>query len=250
MAQHPHPGMQKFDGLIIDPDIESRMRLKQVCASLVNFGKVYPLQSATEGIAKLGVERHCDVIFVSSKLGQDNVSTFIKDAKATQAGQDTAYILIVANKDSGSALIAQSVMMGADGVLTEPYSVDILVEITQLSARVRKERSTAREMAALKILLADMVQQIDLIAFSKSCEYEVGTSFKHLKQACAVLAGLEAESLTKYYELAIEAFGAAPVPVHLQQRKKYGGASNRIKKRMADKLATEVQKVASTPPKP
>lgn len=249
MSQSSSNSIQKFDGLIIDPELDARMRLKQVCSSLVNFGKVYPVGSFTECLGKLKSEQHTDVVFVSARLGQANISDFIKDAKATQQGQDSAYILVIPSKDSASAMVAQSVMMGADGLLFEPYSVDQLVEITNLSARVRRERSAAREEVALRFLINDIIQQIDLIAYSRSCGYETGTAMRTFKQACTVLASLEPDSLKLYYRLVPDIFETAPVPANLFQRKKYGGASSRVKRRMAEKLAGEVEKVAQTPPK-
>lgn len=242
--------LQKFDGIIIEPEMDARMRLKQVCASVVNFGKVLPLGSFAECLSKLSGDTPADVVFVSARLGQNNISAFIRDAKATTNGQDSAYILVIPSKDSNGAIVAQSVMMGADGLIFEPYSVDQLVEITNLSARVRKERSTAREEAALKFLITDIIHQIDLIAYSKTCGYEIGTPMRAFKQACTVLGTLEAESIQNYYRIVTDLFEAAPVAANLYQRKKYGGASSRVKRKMAEKLAGEVEKVAPTTPAP
>jgi DNA-binding NarL/FixJ family response regulator len=242
-------GYIKYDAIIIDTEMATRMRLKQVCGSVVNFGKVHPLGSILEGHAKLKSESNIDVIFLSHHLSQEVVAKFIKDAKATPSGQDSAYILMLKSKDQESSTIAQSMMIGADGVLFEPYSVDSLVEITLLSAKVRKERANAREEAALKFLLSDIMQQIDMIAYSKSCGYETGAAFKHFKQVCSLLHTLEGESLVIYNRLVVDLFENAPVPAALMQRKKYGGASSRVKKRIGEKLASEVEKLGQTPPK-
>ena len=245
-----HNTLQKYDAIIIDTDMDTRMRLKQVCSSVVNFGKVTPMGSFNEALSRLRGDQRVDVVFVTSRLGQDMIAGFIKDGKASPQGLDSAYILVLPTKSSDGGTIAQSVMMGADGVLFEPYSVDQLVEITVLSARVRKERASAREEAALKFLLADMISQIDLIAYSKSCGYETGQSIRHFKQVCSVLDTLEGESLQRYYSLVVDAFENAPIPQNLAARKKYGGASSRVKKRMAEKLAAEVEQLGSTHQKP
>lgn len=244
----PHNTLMKFDAYIVDNDMSTRMRLKQVCASVVNFGKVHQLSTLPEATGKLKSESNIDVVFISHHFPQDQVAQFIKDCKAISAGQDTAYILVLKGNENASSLIAQSMMIGADGVLFEPYSVDQLVEITLLSAKVRKERASAREEAALKFLIHDMMQQVDMIAYSKSCGYEVGASLRHFRQACDVLKSLEPESLQTYFRIVVDLFEVAPLPAALLQRKKYGGASSRVKKKMADKIAAEVEKIGGEKP--
>jgi response regulator RpfG family c-di-GMP phosphodiesterase len=243
-----HNTLQKFDAILIDPDMSTRMRLKQVCSSVVNFGKVHPLGTLNEANQKLKTEGSIDVIFLSHHFDQESIGGFIKECKTLPSGQDSAYILVLKNNESQSSSIATSMMIGADGVLFEPYSVEQLVEITLLSAKVRKERSQAREEAALKFLINDMMQQVDILAYSRSCGYETGPAFKHFKQVCGVLNTLEPESLVTYHRLVVDMFENAPLPAALYQRKKYGGASNRIKKRMAEKIAAEVEKIGSDKP--
>ena len=63
-----------------------------------------------------------------------------------------------------------------------------------------------------------------------------------------MLNTLEPESLVTYHRLVVDMFENAPLPAALYQRKKYGGASNRIKKRMAEKIAAEVEKIGSDKP--
>src|SRR5690606_25750258 len=137
-------------------------------------------------------------------------------------------------KDQESTTVTQNVLIGADGMLFEPYSVDQLVEITELAARVKRERSQERERAALKFLLNDIMHQIDLIAYLKSNGYDVGRGQRKFKQMCAVLDSLEESSREVYFDLAVQMFADAPFPRHIYQ-KSYAGASSRVKKKMETK---------------
>jgi len=241
------PPVLRFEAVIIDPEMATRMRLKQMCASVVNFGKVTPTGTFNEGLQKCNGDQRIDVVFMANRLGQEGVADFVKQAKASTHGQDAAYILVLSANNSDGGTIAQSMMIGADGVLFEPFSVDQLVEITGLAARVRKERSGAREEAALRFLLQDIMTQINLIAFSKSCGFETGTAVKHFKQVCSVLSTLEGESIERYNRLCVDMFEEAPMPKELLARKKYGGSSSRVKKKMAEKINAEVEKLGSQP---
>lgn len=246
MSNHSQ-GTTRYEALIVDPDMAIRMRLKQMCSSVVNFGRVQPVATFQEAMQRLNSDQRTDVIFLASRLDQSGVASFIKEGKATAQGQDCAYILVLQTNSSDGATVAQSMMIGADGVLFEPFSVEQLVEITVLAAKVKKERAAAREEAAIKFLLSDIMNQINLICFSKSAGYETGQAIKHFKQVCSVLQTMEGESLERYYRLCVDTFEAAPVPQDIMGRKKYGGASSRVKKRMADKVTAEIEKLGSAP---
>lgn len=241
--------LEKYDAIIVNPDMSARMRLKQVCASVINFGRIIPVGSVHETMQRLRDENEqpVQVIFIAHQVGHEATVAFIKDAKTTKNGQDAAFILVLPTKDQASSDVAQAMMIGADGVLFEPYSVDILVEITLISARVRKDRWVGREEAAYKLLLNDLMQQLDMLAFSKSAKYELGPALKLFRQAAGVLQSLEKDSLDIYHRIAIDAFENAPIPQALLQKKKYIGASNRVRKLMSDRMTNEIGKIA--PPK-
>lgn len=241
------PAFQKYDALLIDPDIGSRMRLKQATTAVTNFGKVGQVSSLKEGLDRLRVGERCDVFFLSHKFTTDEITSFVKNAKGTAQGQDGAYIVILGGKDQSSSTVAASVMSGFDGFLFEPYSVENLLEITQIAARVRKERSRAREEAALRLLITDMMNQIDLIAYLKQTQGEGGRAMKKLRETCAMLKSLSPESFELYRSLAMDLFEQAPLPKKVFQRKAYSGASSRVKRKMEDKLLAELEKEPVAP---
>ena len=233
---------QKYDAILIDPDIGSRMRLKQATTAVTNFGKVGQVGSLREGFERMRAGERCDVVFVSHKFDLADLTSFVKNAKAIPQGQDSAYIVVLGGKDQDSSTVAASVMSGFDGFLFEPYSVDNLKEMTEIAARVRKERARAREEAALKLLITDIMNQIDLVAYLKQMQSESGRAAKKLRESCAVLKTLSPESFELYRSLAVDLFEQAPLPKKVFQRKQYSGASSRVKKKMEDKLIAELEK--------
>lgn len=241
MAVNPH----KFDAILVDPDLNSRMRLKQATTAVPQFGVVQQTSTITEALSRMGSGDKCDVIFLSARLEQAEITSFIKKAKETKAGQDTAYVLVLKSGADG-ATIAQNVIGGADGMLFEPYSVDYLYEITNLAARVKKERSDFREKAAIQMLVQDLILQVDQLAYLKSCSMDTTRAFKRLKESCDFVRGLSPESVQSYYDLAVDSFQAAPIPAQVSKYKKYGGASDRIKKRMEKKVVAELENKGKT----
>ncbi len=232
---------KKYDAIIIDPDLDSRMRLKQACSSMYNFGKVFQLNSLEEAIGKAKGSDIIDVIFISYRFEEAKVSAFIKQAKETKGAQDAAFILVLKTKDQDTSTVAKNVMVGADGFLFEPYSVDYLLEITRLSSKVKAERSVNRERAAINMVIQDVIGAIDQLSYIRQCKVDPGSSLKRLRELCNVFNTLDEEKIKVYYEAAIKCFEEAPMPTNVFQTKRYGGVSNRIKRKMEEKILAEVQ---------
>lgn len=230
----------KYDGLLVDPDLNSRMRLKQATSAVPAFGTVTQVGTTNEALSRLQNLDRCDVIFVSYRFDQSEINSFIQQAKALKGGQDAAYVLVLQTAKGDSATIAQSVLGGADGMLFEPYSVEFLYEITNLAAKVKKERSSAREKAAISVIVNDLTNQVDQAAYLKSCNMDTSRVLKKIREACTFLAGLSPETMQTYYELAVKTFENARIPTQISKYKKYGGVSDRIKKRMEKKVAAEL----------
>jgi DNA-binding response OmpR family regulator len=232
----------KFNCIIIDPDMTGRMRLKQATSPVNEFGSVTPLSNINEANSYLAGDKPTDVVFLSARLPQEHLSPFIQSAKALKSGQDAAYVIVTKSASDGAKGIAEIMMLGGDGMLCEPYSVDSLLEITLLSARVRKERSDQREKAAIGMIIKDVINQLDMVACLKANGCELGLSIKKLRDLSAMIHAMSPESRTTYFDVMLQAFIDAPLPPKALGVKKYGGVSSRIKKKMDQKMAEDIQK--------
>ena len=222
------------------------MRLKQAMAFVADFGTVYLLGAFNEALQKLANDEQIDVVFVTGRLPQEEVQGFIASAKTTKQGQDSAYVLVMKNAQQGNATVTQSLMIGADGLLFEPYSVDNLVDITRLSAKVRKERSDTRLKMAISLMLNDIESQLDLLSFLKASGCEPGGSVKALRDMGTQLKTLTPEGHQMFYDLILTKWPDLPVPKRAFKTKVYKGASSRIKSRMEKKMKSELA-TAQTP---
>lgn len=236
--------MNKYNCIILDPEMASRMKLKQATTQVTDFGKVTPVGAFNEAnnILSSG-EMMIDVIFVSARFENELITNFITQAKLTKAGQDTAYIMVMNALPQGGASLAQNMMMGGDSILCEPYSVDSMLEITRIAAKVKKERADSREKIAINLLIGDMCNQIDLIACLKSSGCEPGTSIKKFREICASLKNITPEKVSFYYDTLISRLMDAKAPPKaLGGGRNYSGVSSRVKKRMESKLIAAMDK--------
>jgi len=234
--------LRKYNALILDNDAASRNRLKSVCGSVINFGKIVTSSTVQHSLKELSTaESRTDVIFVSHHIDHDSTVQFIKDCKSSVEGEDATYIMVLPTSEGAKTQMANAMMIGADGVLFEPYSVDVLIEITELSDKIRRERGQSREESAIRLLLKDIVKQVDALAFLKSSGNDVGPVVKHFKASCSTLRTLEPATLDLYFQLAIEAFEKAPVMSVFMKTVRYEGVSQRVRKRLAEIVKSRVQ---------
>ncbi|WKZ57948.1 MAG: hypothetical protein QY326_04585 [Bdellovibrionota bacterium] len=231
----------KFSLLHLDPDASGRIRFKESTIPVQQFGELHQAPSLEDIKFKFQDGLKVDLVFISYRYPEEQVRQFIKEVTQTKHGQECVFIQIVKPNDDGSTL-ATNMLAGADGVLLEPFSVDALTAIVDLSVKVKKEKAEARERAAITFILNDIINQVDRVAFLKSLNMDVGRTMIQLRHLCEVLHRLEGDSLKLYYELAIQAFESAPLPTNLTSKvKRYSGASSRVKKAMEEKLRKEIE---------
>ena len=233
--------LERFNALIIDNDLDARMRLRQATTAVSDFREVHQVSTLREGMTMLERFEHCDVVFISDVFPSDQAGHFIEKSKQEKHSQDAAFIQVLKRQKDGANELAQQMMQGFDGFLFEPYSVNQLVEITKLAAVVKKERSETRAKTALSLMLGDVTSQLDIVAMLKSMGSDVGRAMKRLTELGQALKSVGSSCLGLYHELAVKVFGEAKPPSQLDSTRRYGGVSSRVRKRMGDKLAEKME---------
>ena len=234
----------------VDSESACRVRLKTATQAVPFLKSVVLLPSLSD--ARYVLEQpgpDIDIVFLSERLAHEELLTFAKHAKENARAQDSAFILLLSGttKDD-STKAAQSLLSGFDGCLAEPYSIDSVTEICQLSTRLKRERRETREKAAITFLLRDVMKQLDRLAYVKSANIDVGDTIKRLKEACVTFTSFDGESMQRYHEIATELFElaqpAAPGGAN------YRGVSRRIKQKMATRMVDQLaREMPGGPPK-
>ncbi|WKZ56845.1 MAG: hypothetical protein QY326_08935 [Bdellovibrionota bacterium] len=231
---------ERFNALGIEPVIAARMRLKQATIEIPEFAEVDLQGDFGNALQQLNKGKRTDVIFISPSLPEPDIASFIQNAKKTPGGQDAAYILVMRNEDREGGEIAKRMLIGADGFLFEPFSVDALKEITHLATKVKKDRADEREKMAINVLVGDICRQLDEVAYIKACQFDVGTSLRKLREKCSAFNNFTEQTLNMYFNAAIDVFEKS-IP-RAKTNKSYGGVSNRVRDRMAKKIMREADK--------
>lgn len=232
---------RKIKALVVDSDIQARIRLKTATAAVGTFSSVIQHSELRAAHSALTAEEGIDVVFISTRFSREEVREFVRHAKASQNGQDSAYVLLLGQDKQDASLIAGSVLEGLDGFLFEPYSVEGLQEIVKLAAKVRAERAKAREGVAIGLLVREVMAQLDLVASLKKAGASAAISTKALHETCSVLRSLEGESMQVYLDTAVNMFEAAPRPKQVKSGKMYSGASKRAQAISEARLMAELK---------
>lgn len=225
-----------FKVFIVDPDSDARLRLRQTTGSVPEIKHVVQFSSPSEALASLGNSGHIDVVFISNRFGKQIVSNFISQAKQAKGGLDSAYVVVLPSVAEGKALLAEVIMDGADGILCEPFSVEQLQEITRLATRVKKERSEARERAAISLMVPEIAKQVDLVASIKASGMEPESSMRVLRELCNKISERGENGIAIFCELFKNHILNLPAPIFNQQIKAYTGASRRLRAKIEQKV--------------
>ena len=234
-------GGARYNALIIDSDLDARMRLRQATTAVTDFGEVHQVSTLNEGVSQMERFERCDVVFISETFPPEHTGHFIEKAKQEKRTQDAAFVQVLKTQKDGANDLARQMMQGFDGFLFEPYSVNQLVEITQLASVVKKERSETRSRAALSLMLSDIISQIDVVAMLKSLGCDVSRATKKLSDLGQSLRSMGSSCVNLYHDLAIKFFGEAHPPSELDAARRYRGVSDRVRKKMGDKLAQQLE---------
>ena len=233
--------MSKLSALIVDPDGDSRNRARH---ALIEFGEfdVIEFSGALEDAQrKIAFGATYDVIFASQRFDSDTIVNFVRKSRATTCGRDATYVMILSTRDQTQAAIGLKYAVGVDSFLLEPYSSERILEIVELAFRVKSERAELRNRVALTLLVTDLVDQINLVAFLQSSGFDTTASMKKLSDLCRPLRELGEEAQSVYFDIISTLFPEASFPHHFQGSEQYRGLSDRVRKRMERKLVAELE---------
>jgi response regulator RpfG family c-di-GMP phosphodiesterase len=226
---------------IVDSDVEKKLRLKQATTPVTLFKQTLLFNNLEEVIQKMQVDDGCDIIFISTRFPESDVASFVSRVKQSKSGQDSTFVMVLGAKESQSPKLPEYMLLGIDGFLFEPYSVDGLTETANLAIKIKRERKDAREKLAITVMVKDMIKQIDGIAITK--KFGLGSSklAARLESLSGSIRRLSEDSLGSYYHVLVDEMMKAPIPEKLAQMESYKGASSRVKKTLEKKIIDELE---------
>jgi hypothetical protein len=177
------------------------------------------------------------VVFLSFRLEQEQIESYIAEVKKTPAGAECAYVAVLRASDQKNENIASSVIGGIDGFLFEPYAADSLREIAELTAKIKLSAENNRKKAAVALLLKEVQTHLDAVAFYTKKGGDSAVAKRKLAEASERLKRFKGEMFPLYVDAAVDFFDAVPAPISVS----YAGVSERVKARLEAKMLAELE---------
>ncbi|MCB0331557.1 MAG: hypothetical protein KDD70_17925 [Bdellovibrionales bacterium] len=197
-----------FKVLSVDPDAESRLRLKELLRELCAKLSFHAVAKHNKACAKLEAQEGFDAVFVRSTAKRGELESLIDEIKNTSLKTRPLVILLVRGSDFSADYVSQFMLKGFDGVLREPYAADEIQNVLEIaeknnSKQISEER---KEAAASLVLMKDALSQIDEAARTKSNTdgKAGGYGLKRMRELTPVIRSLLEKVSDENYQLLLQ----------------------------------------------
>jgi response regulator RpfG family c-di-GMP phosphodiesterase len=224
--------------LLVDNDIDSRMRLRHAVSTVQAFGEAVQVNNLEDARLRLDcAATKFDVVFLSYEFPREQLSKLISDGKSLKCGRDAAYVMLFAGNEDRNKSIAEGLLAGTDGFLFEPFSIDQLVDVTKLAAKIKLQRAAARQMLSLDFIVKDFVRLIDVYSRLTMMGCDASKARARVERMSNTVKSFEPEAQEAFLQALVEMFMLQPTPDPIFQRfKKEGIRSMRLRMRLAENL--------------
>ena len=217
------------------------MRLRGATAAVPSFHTVLQEKDLERALTILPTQSF-DTVFVSYTWGLEAVSKFLASAKEIPQGADSAYVLVIQPKDQNSVAFMENFTHGSDGFLCDPYSVDALIQIVDLSTRVKRQRLETRQRAAVTLLVKDAQSLLDQLALRQLLGESPGPLMHDLQRLKGALVQLSESLAAHYVEQVLTVFTDLPVPQAFQHAHERIAVSKRVRE-MVEKRRAKLEQL-------
>ncbi len=225
--------IESFRALIIDGDVQARVRLKETLRSFTYRNDIRMVRSLRDAETALNFGEGFDGVFISSQNQFSAVIDLVRRARQTQPGRRAFYVIVLKVAQQKSTYMAGLYLSGIDGFIQEPFVASELEAAlgTFLEEKAKKIENEERKRIALNILVLDAISGIDqrVKELLRNPENAAGGyTMKELRSACAQIQVLSKDVPELYEEVLIEKFEAVPPPRVSVLRKKRKKRQNKM----------------------
>ena len=229
--------------IIVDPDSDSRARFKQALSEFSRFSAIESIDSFEGTLRRLALRGGISAIFLSQRFNPTQMFEFLEQARLTPNGRECLYILVMHSQIESKGTLGSKFMAGFNGFIVEPYSSEQIIGVLDLAAKLQNEARVNKNRVGLTLLATDIIELIDTIALLKSSGFDSNKSSERLRELCLPLANLEEESRQLFHQILFTLLDSIQAPPRKTIGQDYRGMSDRVRRRMEDRILREVEEV-------
>ena len=202
-----------FQSIIVDANLGSRTRLKEVIKSIFHYSEVRFSRSPSELLDTLNHDAKFQAIFISSDFPNEELLSFMSVFNQ-RPGKHPLVVVSLRPEHQDSPLISTLLVAGVSGFICEPFSTEALMQLIHAAAQVaikqQNSGSIERESAAIELMLVESMHLIDSFAELRSSGNKGGgQALKSLKVLSESLTQFATEYQEQYARLMVKVFEKA-----------------------------------------
>lgn len=224
-----HEPTARFRTLLIDHDLDIRMRLKESLLSVYYFIGIVNVSSVKQAREALLEDEGFDLIFISYNFSEQEVMEIVEHARLSNGGADSAFILVSSQLNKHCSEAARYMQGGIDCILHEPFSTDELVEVTSIGRNLHNSRRQVRETIATSFIVRDIIKHIDLLAQLRKRELQGTHTIEKLKGMVNLVKQFHPAAQEQYFVRVLDLFTSLPFPEKCREPPPLKTASLRVR---------------------
>lgn len=161
---------KSLTALIVDPELSTRLRLKEVLSGLALKVQVVQLRSHNDIPEHFSEEKFYDVIFIRSCSDKESINNTIDTIMSLQLSKSPVVILMVQVQHTASKYITEYYLKGVHGFICEPYNVTELESVYKLAENNQRQCDKCqikRSKKASKLLIKEAFMALDQAAIER-----------------------------------------------------------------------------------
>ena len=227
--------------IIVDPDSDSRSRFKQALSEFSRFSAIESIESLDGTLRRLALRGGIAAIFLSQRFNPTQLFEFLEQARLTPNGRECLYLLVIHSQIESKGTLGSKFMAGFNGFIVEPYSSEQIIGVLDLAAKLQNEARVNKNRVGLTLLATDIIELIDTIALLKASGFDSSKSSERLRELCLPLANLDLDSRQLFHQILFSLLETIKAPTRKTLGQDYRGMSDRVRRRMEDRILREVE---------
>ena len=212
-----------LQALYIDPELDGRLRFKQIARNSQMLANVFATNTLLEGLQRLEAKKPYDIVYLASRFSLEIIGQFISTARRTAFGSRAVFVLVLERVSCDMTTLAEFALAGVDGFLVAPFSINSLTENAVISAKILAARERRNQEVSIEVLAKAAMINFSLYAQSVKEKRTPQSARENLRRTHVLAGKLPKDLKGKYIDLLVERFSSIGAPLNTSAIVSRGG---------------------------
>ena len=145
--------------LLILPEMSKRAKIEDALASTGEYRSIVTMSRLGAGLRYLEVTADDSIVVLPTAFGFPAIESFMQEATDLKRQRHLCYMFVVEPKERATDVIVDSLILGAHGLLCEPFSSDYIAKAISMAMILGREGSY-KNLEITKHIVADALSRM------------------------------------------------------------------------------------------